>query len=139
MLVQVLIGVVLGGLYILLVARYDVRLQLRLLAIGLAVAALIYLAFGAAGGGGRWLAIEAGGVVLFTALAWLGSAAVPILMGVGWAAHACWDVGLHLEPAVSFVPAWYPVACLGLDLVVAGYALGLSPALRTRVTSSFPT
>ena len=40
------------------------------------------------------------------------------------------DVGLHLEQPQTFVPAWYPLLCVGFDLVVAGFLLGPAAAAR---------
>lgn len=101
--------------------------ELRVFAIGLVVAASVYIAFALLSG--EWLGIEAGGVVLFAAIAWLGRRAAGWL-ALGWATHVAWDVWLHLDRAQPVVGAWYPMACVGFDLIVAGYLL--SAALPRR-------
>jgi hypothetical protein len=47
-------------------------------------------------------------------------------LALGWTAHVAWDVGLHLDRPQVIVPAWYPLLCVGFDLVVAGFVLGSS-------------
>lgn len=37
--------------------------------------------------------------------------------------HVFWDILLH-SPGMAFVPAWYPIACVAFDALVAGYSLG---------------
>jgi hypothetical protein len=94
----------------------------RLYAIGLAVTALIYLVFALAGrAGGRSLALELGGVVLYGAAAWLGWRKSLTLLALGWAMHPVWDVALHLQdPGAAYTPGWYPWGCVSFDLIVAG-------------------
>jgi signal transduction histidine kinase len=36
---------------------------------------------------------------------------------LGWAAHAGWDLLFHRLDVASYAPWWYPVACIGFDLV----------------------
>jgi hypothetical protein len=50
-------------------------------------------------------------------------------LALGWMAHVVGDVGLHLDRAPPLVGAWYPLGCVGSDLLVSGFALGtvLSP------------
>ena len=46
----------------------------------------------------------------------------PLWLALGWLAHPIWDVVLHLMGAgTSFTPAWYALACLGFDPLVAVY------------------
>jgi hypothetical protein len=120
-------GAVAGAVVIGLLARQAAdqgnRRRLALYALGLVGAALIYVARAAAadvGPGGRGhLPVEALGLSLFTLLAALGLARWPALLALGWAGHALWDLlrGAH----AAYIPAWYPPACGGFDLVVAGY------------------
>lgn len=119
MLLPIMLGVVLaGGTFHLL--RRRPAAETPVLAVGLLVAALIYLALALPTMDSRWLLVEAGGVVLFGAIAWLGRA-TPWVLAAGWAAHAGWDVALHLDRAQPVVGAWYPLLCIGFDLPVAGY------------------
>ncbi len=123
MLVPVLIGAVLGGLVSLLARARGRRGEIRLLAAGLAVAALIYLGLALAEPDRRWLVLEAGGLGVFGAIAWLGLRTSPWWLVLGWMVHAGWDVGLHLDRPQPLVGSWYPLLCVGFDLVVAGFLL----------------
>jgi hypothetical protein len=101
------------------------RRELRILAIGLVVAALIYVAFAIGGAAStRWLGLESAGVLLFGAVAWLGVKRWPAVLAAGWMAHVLWDVLLHLEgTGAAYTPGWYPLLCVSFDLVVAGRIL----------------
>ena len=97
----------------------------RVYAAGLVAAALLYIAFGAAGGAGaRWLALEGLGVLVYGAAAWAGLRGRPSLLALGWAAHVAWDVPLHLSGGgAEYTPHWYPWLCVSFDLVVSGAVL----------------
>jgi uncharacterized protein DUF6010 len=133
MLLPILVGAVLGGLFVTF-ARARKAGEARVLALGLLVAALIYVGLAMGDKGREWLVIELAGVVLFGGLAWLGLRASLWWLAVGWIAHVAWDVGLHLDRPQVVVGAWYPLLCVGFDLVVAGFvvsaALG-SPRSRS--------
>ena len=70
-----------------------------------------------------WLGVEAAGLALFVAAAWVGRGRRWWLVA-GIAAHAVWDAA-HLG-ATDFVPDWYAIACAVIDVAVAGYAAGLA-------------
>lgn len=94
-------------------------------AVGLWVAAWIYVGFAVLGQSGwGWLGIELVGVALYGVLAWTGRSRSAWL-AAGWALHVLWDVFLHGGHGTAFVPGWYPPACLGFDVAVAAYWLGL--------------
>lgn len=113
-------GALLGGGFGILARRQGPRGEVRAVAAGLVVAALIYVGFALArGAGARWVAIEAAGVAGFGAVALLGVRAAPLWLAAGWALHVAWDVALHSATGTPFVPFWYPPACVGFDLVVA--------------------
>jgi Family of unknown function (DUF6010) len=124
MLVQILLGAVLGGLFVLVARRLDSSAETRLLALGLIVAAIIYVVLALAAADRSWLGLEAAGLGIFGLIAWLGVRASLWWLALGWAAHVGWDVGLHLERPQAVVGPWYPLLCVGFDLVVAGYLLG---------------
>lgn len=134
MLFPILFGAAAGALFVILVRRLDPAAARRVIAIGLVAAALVYIGFALPVGDRRWLMIEAAGLSAFGAVAWLGSVAAGWL-ALGWMAHVVWDVALHLDRAQPLVGAWYPLGCVGFDLIVAGFVLGtvLSPP------RSFPT
>jgi hypothetical protein len=100
--------------------------QLRIYAVGLLIAALIYVVFAALGGAPvRWLALETAGVVGFGVLAWIGVQRSAAFLAAGWAAHVLWDILLHLGIAAGarWTPMFYPWLCLSFDLVIAGAIL----------------
>jgi hypothetical protein len=103
----------------------------RLYAIGLAVTALIYFVFALVGHGDtRSLALEAGGVLLYGAAAWIGFRRSVTLLALGWALHPVWDVALHLAgPGAAYTPDWYPWGCVSFDMIVGGavFVAGTAP------------
>jgi hypothetical protein len=123
MLLPILVGALLGGLFALGAHARGDAAQRRLFSVALVVAALIYIGFALAAASGRWLAYEAVGVALFAGFAWLGLRFAPWWLAAGWITHVGWDVGLHLDRAQPVVGAWYPLLCVGFDLVVAGFIL----------------
>jgi hypothetical protein len=96
--------------------------EMRIYAVGLIVAALIYVCFAVVRDAGpSWLLLESGGLLLFSSVALIGLRVSLWALVVGWAAHALWDVSLHRVMEVEFVPDWYPVICVGFDLFLSGY------------------
>lgn len=97
----------------------------RVYAVGLVVAAVVYVVFGVAGGASaRWLGLEILGVIIYGAAAWAGLRGWPPLLAAGWAAHVAWDVLLHVNGVgAEYTPRWYPWLCVSFDLVVAVAAL----------------
>lgn len=118
---QPLIGTVICALFIFLARRFGAQREVRAYAVGLVVAAIIYLGFALKGGGLGWLLVELLGVAIFTLSAWLGVRVSAPFLGAGWALHAVWDWLMHTSTAAGFVPNWYPTVCLAFDLVLAGY------------------
>lgn len=111
-----------------LARAYPPRGERRVYAVGLVIAALLYVFFGVAGGAGaRRIALESLGVLLYGAAAWGGLRGRLWLLAAGWAAHVAWDVALHLSGAgADYTPRWYPWLCVSFDLVMAGAALASS-------------
>jgi hypothetical protein len=130
--IPIMAGAVLGGLFVLLVQRSARSGQLRLLALGLLVTALIYVVVALPRTGLHWVAVETAGLALYGILAWLGLKTSPWWLALGWAGHVVWDLALHLEPAHATVPMWYPWGCVGFDLIVAGYLLSLASGTALR-------
>ncbi len=122
MVLPILLGAALGALFAAF-ARARKAAEARVLALGLVVAALVYVGLALAGTAREWLVIEMAGVALFGGLAWLGVRASRWWLATGWGAHVAWDVGLHLDRAQTVVGAWYPLLCVGFDLMVAGFVL----------------
>ncbi|MEM8485342.1 MAG: DUF6010 family protein [Bacteroidota bacterium] len=119
-----LLGVVAGGIF-LLYARAQGDLKERLvLASGLIVAAVIYIGFGLVLGDVYWVGIEAAGVVFYTLFVIFAYRFHFWWLAIGWLLHVAWDVSLHLlGPGAHIAPAWYAVACIGFDVLMAGYIL----------------
>jgi hypothetical protein len=122
MLEPILVGAVLGALFAVAARRLGGDGEVGVFALGLAVAALIYVGLALPSAAGRWLVVETAGVAIFGGIAWLGLRR-PGWLALGWTAHVVWDVALHLERAQPVVGAWYPLACIGFDLVMAGFLL----------------
>jgi hypothetical protein len=136
MLGPILLGAVLGGLFVLAARRCTSTGETRLLAFGLLIAAFIYVVLALPGADWRWLGLEAAGLGVFGLLAWLGVRASLWWLALGWVAHVGWDVGLHLERTQAVVAPWYPLGCVGFDLLVAGYLLGQASARPSSPTEA---
>ena len=87
--------------------------------VALIVAALIYVGFAV---GDMFFLQELGGAFIFAAMAVAGMRGYPWALALGWALHVTWDVGFHGAYS-PIAPSWYPLACVGFDLVVAGAIL----------------
>jgi hypothetical protein len=120
---QLLAGALACVLLILVSRALGRKGELRLYALSLIVAALIYVGFTTRGASSVWLVVELAGLVSFTFLAWLGLRISPWALALGWALHAAWDAFLHKLSDAPFVPGWYPLVCLSFDLVLALYIL----------------
>ncbi|MBO6576786.1 MAG: hypothetical protein JJ896_14250 [Rhodothermales bacterium] len=116
--VWVILGALLGaGFFRVAASRPEERD--RWLALGLFVAAQVYVIFGFMAGQDLWLLIELLGVPVFAAFAWFGLMRDLRILAVGWMLHTLWDAGLHLAGGGALVaPRWYVLACLGFDLAV---------------------
>ncbi len=123
MLLELGVGFALGVLLIVYARSGGPAREGPVFALGLVVAAMIYVGFALANGAPvRSLVLESLGVLPFGFLAWLGSRRSQLWLAVGWAAHVAWDLGLNAGArAPGFVPSWYPVVCTSFDLLVAGY------------------
>jgi hypothetical protein len=121
----ILAGVALALPYLQL-ARRPRRSRIALFA-GLPAAAVIYVVFAAVAGSWRDVLLELGGVLLFTAVAAAGLRWSMSLLALGWIGHVAWDLFLHPVDVSAYAPWWYPVVCIGFDVLVAGFILGAFP------------
>ncbi len=121
---QLLLGAISCIVLIFLARTLSPKHELRLYAIALIIAALIYVGFTARGATLSWLVLELTGLMVFTLLALLGLKISTLILAFAWALHAAWDVLLHKLFDVAFVPDWYPLTCLSFDLLLAGYLVG---------------
>lgn len=126
----VVVGVVLAQR---LRGRRGSRLERRCLAVFLAGMPVVYVAsWSAAGGGPGWLGIELVGIAVFWPLAALGAVRSPWYLAGGIAGHAAWDLWHH--GLTAYVPEWYTLGCLVVDLAVAIYVSGEIDAWRAQRT-----
>ena len=129
------LGAVLGSLLVWFARTRGRGGERRVLANGLVVAALIYVAF-VLTDGPTWILLEAAGVAVFApfaAAALLGSS---LWLAAGWTLHVVWDVFVHLLTGSVVVPRWYPSTCISFDLLVAGYVLCRFGAPQARTSDS---
>jgi hypothetical protein len=76
-----------------------------------------------------WIWVELLGLVLFAAFAALGLKNSPWFLAIGIAGHGfAWDSWHYKNSA--YVPDWYAVACLLVDLALAAYVAVRVPAYR---------
>ena len=123
-------GVFLGAL-LLLYARSRGAGENRVLAIGLIVAAAIYIIFAFVWGDATWIAIEIAGVPAYGLFVWLAFRFTFYWLAIGWGLHTAWDVILHLlGPGRAIVPEWYAVACITFDFLIAGYIFSRTMNLK---------
>jgi len=134
--IEILVGILLGASFLFYACRRGPHAETMVCAGGLVVAALIYVGFAVARGAGRLdLFLELGGVLLFGLVA-VRFRRSPLLVGAGWMAHVGWDVGLHSGGVRGFVPASYPLVCVGFDLLVAAYLTWRGVLWRQRAEAS---
>jgi len=120
MLLEIFLGLQFAVLLIFLSSRWSTRKQLNLWRNGLILVALVYLVFVYYSTAWESLIQEMLGVIGYSCLAILGYRYSPMFLVIGWALHTFWDILLHY-PTSTIAPQWYPGACLGFDLTIAGY------------------
>ena len=98
----------------------------RIFGVGLVGAAMIYVVLAVAYGTLRNSLVETAGLGMFLGVAALGVRFSRYVLALGWVAHVAWDLVLHPVNASSYAPWWYPVMCIGFDLLVAGAIVGTS-------------
>jgi hypothetical protein len=114
-----------------------VAVERAVIALFLAGMPVVYVASGMAHGtGATWLAVELAGLLLYGGLAVAGWRHAPWLLAAGVAAHGlAWDAWHLVGP--SYIPPWYAVGCLLVDVGVAAYvATRLGTWRETRAVSS---
>jgi len=82
------------------------------------------------GAGGEWLWLELLGFVVYAALAVLGLKVSPWYLAAGIALHGIvWDAW-HYFTAETYMPHWYAIACLLVDIGIGAYVAARIPAWR---------
>lgn len=128
LLVEAMVGA-LAGVVAILLWRQLGRFERLAASISLVAAAALYPGIGLAGGQVlSEMTFATAAVVGFGALALLGARVSPWFLALGWLAHGPWDLAGHGLEDLSYMPAWYPGACFGFDLVAGCYL-----AVRARV------
>jgi hypothetical protein len=133
---EIIVGAILAGVLVVALRRARFEGVLRFWARALFVAAAIYVGFVLVGNAQtQWLLIEVSGLVLFSALAALGLKYSPWVLAGAWFAHIAWDTLLHSQNT-AFIPQWYPLLCIGFDLVVGAYIVVVYSQLRKSVKAN---
>ncbi len=117
----VLIGAGVGAVFVLLARRPGPAAAHRWLALGLVIAAGLYVLFAVLHGRPAWAGLELAGTAGYGVVAWRGLVRGWPWLAAGWALHPAWDAGLHLWGAgAAAAPQWYVTGCMGFDVAVAG-------------------
>lgn len=78
---------------------------------------------------GSWFWVELLGILIFGALAVLGLKRSPWFLAIGIGFHGlAWD-SWHYRKS-TYIPDWYVVACLAIDLAVGAYVAARVPAYQ---------
>jgi hypothetical protein len=121
MIIPIVSGII-GALVMIVLGRTRGRQgEQQVYAIGLTVAALVYVGFALYHGGGAAFRVELIGLAIFGLLTIIGLRLSPLVVAAGWVAHMVWDLSLHSDAHASYAPEWYPIMCVGFDIFVAGY------------------
>lgn len=132
---QLLEGVLLAGLLIAFARRR--RKENRVFGIGLVVAATYYVVEVILAAAWRELPLELFGLALFGVLGILGFRGRRWLLAAGWAGHVAWDVVYHTGGRGAYVPEWYPMLCVGFDIFLAGFIVGMIVSNQTAKMRSY--
>ena len=121
--VGLMVGIALGLVSVWLVRR--LRGEPWMFAFALLLLPIIYVWFALVDGSGanasRELLAGLPWLLAGVALLWFKIPQATLIVGAFWLLHAVYDV-VHDERFVNpGVPDWYPLACLGTDVVIGGY------------------
>jgi hypothetical protein len=76
-----------------------------------------------------WLWIEVLGTLIFAALAVLGVKRSPWFLAIGMVLHGlAWDIWHYRNS--TYIPDWYVIACLAVDLAIGAYVAARVPAYQ---------
>jgi hypothetical protein len=127
-LIEALIGVAVGVLTI--VSARIIRGQHWLYSIGLLTLPSLYASFALRAGepavGVKEMIYGVPFIVAGLVFAFVSVRQSAVVVGVFWILHALYDLTHHQFFINAGVPAWYPVFCFSVDVVVGAYLLWLS-------------
>jgi hypothetical protein len=119
--IEIIIGILLAIGFVFYAKRSkNYRAEKISYAIGLGVAAVIYVVFGFFSSSNGWILTEFVGLLIYLPFAVLGVRFSGWFLCLGWLLHVAWDLALH-NRSLDFVPSFYPAVCLGFDILVAVY------------------
>ena len=121
LILQLAAGILLAAGLLYYIKRFTERTRLTITALALFIAALIYVLFALTSRNELYIATEVVGLLFFLLLIWLGYKYSFWFVALGWLLHVLWDLGLHPEQTVPYVPQWYAWLCVGFDAVLALY------------------
>ncbi|MEM6399098.1 MAG: DUF6010 family protein [Cyanobacteria bacterium P01_D01_bin.116] len=121
MFLELLIGITLAGLTILVIQILPSVIHMKIYALALIIAALIYVGFSFLSQNTAWIFTEIIGVIIFSIISFLGLKFSPWLLAMGWLIHPVWDLFIDSHKLTAFVPHWYPTVCIGYDIAFALY------------------
>jgi len=119
-LLEIMVGAIAAGILLFFIRKSKLS-ETFFWSIALIIVALVYVGFALFAANWEWLPTEMASVLIYGIPAILALRYSPWCLVGGWVAHVAWDVGLHAGGYPGFVPHWYPGACIGFDLTVAGY------------------
>jgi hypothetical protein len=120
---SILIGIVLAGLTIALVAPFKTSQGFAFLSLLLAFIAAIYLGFAFADGSYKAIILESFVAVVFLLVAAFASFTSPLVLAGGYVVHGFWDLLHHPKAIETKVARWYPPFCAVYDWAIAVYIL----------------
>ncbi len=125
--VWLLLGAIFGVVFVQLLQANQKALT-RWTSAGLAIAALVYVAFAWWNHvSDFWILVEVAGLVFFSAFALAGWQGNLKALALGWLLHGMWDWLVHIiGPGTHVPPLWYAWICAGFDLAVAGMLFHLA-------------
>jgi hypothetical protein len=118
---------------ILLLGARGIIIERIVLALFLAAMPVVYILrwfLDRDGAGSEWLWLELLGFVVYASLALLGLTVSPWYLAGGIAAHGiAWDIW-HYFTAETYMPHWYAIACMLVDVGLGVYVAARIPAWR---------
>ena len=106
------------------------RIVLALLLVAMPVVYLLRWLRNRDGAGSEWLWVELLGFVVFAAIAVMGLKVSPWYLAAGIAGHGiAWDIWHYFTPE-TYMPHWYAITCLLVDVGIGVYVAARIPAWR---------